>query len=75
MGGEVVGGQAGDDAVANPALMLGVGREGEFVPDGFFDRRKEVADEEATAEFGEVLPGGAAEEVDGLGGVWEEVRG
>ena len=75
MGGEVVGGQAGDYAVANPALMLGVGREGEFVPEGFFDCCKEVTDEEATAEFGEVLPGGAAEEVDGLAGIVEEVGG
>ena len=75
MGGEVVGGKASGYAVGDMALLLGVGCEGELVPDGFFDCGKEVTDKVATAEEGEVLPGGAAEEVDGLAGIVEEVGG
>ena len=75
MGGEVVGGKASGYAVGDMALLLGVGCEGELVPDGFFDCGKEVNDKVATAEEGEVLPGGAAEEVDGLAGIVEEVGG
>ena len=52
MGGEVVGGKASGYAVGDMALLLGVGCEGELVPDGFFDCGKEVNDKVATAEEG-----------------------
>ena len=51
VGGEVVGGKASGYAVGDMALLLGVGCEGELVPDGFFDCGKEVNDKVAGTHY------------------------